>query len=334
MFPYFYPTTVALIDDDQRFLESFEDLLRQEFLVRRFDNAQHGLNHLIGADADHISRIARLGGYANSDAWPRDEVDRLQLLLSSYVGQLRGYAKRFEAVSVAVIDLNMPGVDGLMICRALRRRPVRTILLTGNATERVALAAFNEGVIDRFVSKHEPNLIEMMCQHIRDLQNAYFRRITTTIRDALTLRFLSFLTEGRFLRYFTDLCAERNIVEYYVRVEPPGVDLIRADGRYWALLVLSPEEIERRIVAARAADADPALIARMEDGSIIAQFPSEGGLYEPRFRESWQLYVFDAVSISGSSRWLTTLVHPTAIRPIGLRDFVCLDEYMNAADSA
>lgn len=291
------------------------------------------MNHLVGTDAEHISRIARLGGYLNADAaWPTDEVDRLQLLLSSYVGQLRGYPKKFETVSVAVIDLNMPDVDGLMICRALRRRPVRTILLTGNATERVALQAFNEGLIDRFVSKHEPNLIDSISQHVRDLQNAYFRRITTTIRDTLSLRFLGFLTEGPFLRYFGHLCSERRIVEYYVRAHPPGVELIQADGRSVILLVLSEEEVEKRIDAARAADADEAMLERMQDGSTVMQFPSEGGYYEPRFRESWQLYAFDAKVITGTARWLTTIVQPTAIRPIGLRDFVSFNDYMSSLE--
>jgi CheY-like chemotaxis protein len=330
MFPYFYPTTVALIDDDLRFLQSFEDLLSQEFVVRRFASPQLGLNHLVGADAEHVSRIARLGGYATSNGWPADEIDRLQLLLSSYIGQLRGYPRRFETVSVAIIDLNMPDVDGLMICRALRRRPVRTILLTGNASDRLAVNAFNEGLIDRFVSKHDPDLITVVAEHVRDLQNAYFRRITTTIKDTLTLRLLSFMTEPQFLRYFAELCAERQIVEYYVRGHPPGVEIIRADGRSWILLVLDPEEIAGRITVARDAGADPEMLSMMESGAIIAQFPSEGGYYEARFRESWRLYAFPAKPISGTSRWLTAIAQPTAIRPMGLRDFVSFNEFIGA----
>lgn len=330
MFPYFYPTTVALIDDDLRFLESFKAMLGHEFLVRHFSSPQVGLNHLVSADADHVSRIARLGGFVGSNAWPKDEVDRLQLLLSSYVGQLRGYAGRFDTVSVAVIDLNMPGVDGLMICRALRRRPVRTILLTGDATERVAIAAFNEGLIDRFVSKHEPDLVENIAQHVRDLQSAYFRRITTTIKDALSLRYLGFLRDAAFRRFFTDLCTERGIVEYYVRALPSGVEIIRADGRAWTLLVLDQDEVEKRIAAAETAGADSAMLTRMVDREVIMQFPSEGGLYEPRFRESWQMYAFEAQTVEGTSSWLTTIVQPTAIRPMGLRSFVSYDEFVQS----
>lgn len=329
MFPYFYPTTVALIDDDVRFLESFEQLLRREFIVRRFDSPQLGLNHLVGADADHLSRIARLGGYASS-ASPADEVDRLQILLSSYVSQLRGYASRFETVSVAIIDLNMPDVDGLMICRALRRRPVRKILLTGNASERLAVSAFNDGLIDRFVSKHDPDLIEVVAGHVRDLQNAYFRRVTTTIKDALSLKFLAFMSEQPFLRYFAELCGERQIVEYYVRAHPPGVELIRADGQSWILLVLGEEALRARADAAREAGASDDMVSQMDAGEIVTQFPTEGGYFEPRFRDSWKMYAVPAKAINGGARWVTAVLPPSAFRPLGLRDFVSFNSFVQS----
>jgi CheY-like chemotaxis protein len=334
MFPYYYPTTAVLIDDDIRFLQSFAELIGHDILVRTFTSAQLGLNYLVGDDADHISRIARLGVYFNTDSWPFAEVDRLQIMLSSYVGQLRGDDGRFDTVSVAIVDLNMPNVDGLMICRALRRRPVRTILLTGNATERLALEAFNQGLIDRFVSKHDPNLPTVIVQHIKDLQNAYFRRVTTTIKEALVLNFLHFMTDGAFLRYFSDLCAARNIVEYYIRALPPGVELIRANGQSFLLLVLSQQELRARISIAKQLGADPELIAGMERGEIVTQFPSEGGYFEPRFNGSWRMYAAPGQFINGKERWLTGLLPSSAIRPKGPSDFVSYDAFLQARDRA
>ncbi len=328
MFPYFYPTTVAIIDDDVRFLESFDELLRREFIVRRFTSPQLGLNHLVGADAEHLSRIARLGAYATAQGSPADEFDRLQIILSSYIGQLRGYPRRFETVSVAIVDLNMPGVDGLMICRALRRRPVRTILLTGNASEKLALRAFNEGLIDRFVSKHEPDLMAVIAAHVRDLQQAYFRRVTTTIKDTLSLQCLRFMTDGAFLRAFADICAEQKIVEYYVKADPPGVELIRSNGETSILLVLGDHEMRQRIEVARDAGARDDMLDAMERGRVITHFPSDGGYFEPLFRDTWDRYAFPARPIAGTTRWLTSILSPGDIRPLGLRNFVSFDEFV------
>lgn len=330
MFPYFYPTTVAIIDDDIRFLESFDELLRREFIVRRFASPQLGLNHLVGADAEHLARIARLGAFATSAASPADEFNRLQILLSSYIGQLRGYSNRFATVSVAIVDLNMPGVDGLMICRALRRRPVRTILLTGNASEKLAVNAFNEGLIDRFVSKHEPDLLPMIASHVRDLQNAYFRRITTTIKDTLSLQCLRFMMDSAFLRFFSEVCAETRCVEYYIKSDPPGVELIRSDGHTSVLVVFDEAEIRRRTAAAREAGAPAELTGSMERGEVIAYFPSDGGLYAPNFHDHWPRYTFPARAVVGTTGWLTALLKPTDIRPFSLRDFVSFDAFVRS----
>lgn len=334
MFPYFYPTTVAIIDDDVRFLESFDELMRREFLVRRFASPQLGLNHLVGADAEHLSRIARLGAYASSHGSSSDELDRLQITLSSYIGQLRGYPNRFETVSVAIVDLNMPGVDGLMICRALRRRPIRTILLTGNASEKLALRAFNEGLIDRFVSKHEPDMMTVVAAHVRDLQNAYFRRVTTTIRDTLSLQCLRFMADGAFLRAFASICSEQKAVEYYVKADPPGVELIRSNGDTSILLVLGDDEIQRRIAAARDGGARDEMLEAMEQAKIITHFPSDGGYFEPLFRDTWTRYAFPAQLIAGRPRWLTAILQPADIRPLVLHKFVSFDDFAASQQDA
>ena len=58
---------------------------------------------------------------------------------------------RFAEVSVAIVDYDMPGENGMEICRRLRNHPVRTVMLTGKADEKLATSAFNQGLIDRFV---------------------------------------------------------------------------------------------------------------------------------------------------------------------------------------
>lgn len=333
MFPYYYPTTTVVIDDDRNFLDSLGEALRREFLVREFNRAREGLDHLLQADELHLSQIAQLGGYLTSDGWPADGRDRLQLMLSSHVGQIRGRVERFEEVSVVILDLNMPEIDGLTICRALRRRPVRTILLTGNATERLALEAFNAGLIDRFVSKHEPTLVATVSQYIRELQQAYFRRVTTTIKETLSLGSLDFMMDPSFQRYFSQLCEDQDVVEYYARAYPPGVEIIRRDGRCWMLIVLTMIEVAERVAAARAAGADEDMVAQMERSAIITQFPSEGGTYEDRFCDSWKLYATEAHTIGSQSRWLASLVPATSIRPIGVREFLSLNDYVKLQDS-
>jgi CheY-like chemotaxis protein len=329
MLPFYHPTTIALIDDDDSFLRSFDDLLSRDFVVRRFTNSLHGLNHLVDGDTAYASGIARLSPFTQREGWEYDEAARHKGLLSSMVGEVRRNPRRFETVSVAVVDAHMPDVDGMMICRALRRRPVRTVLLTGNASEHLALAAFNDGAIDRFASKHDPEFATLIVQHVRDLQHAYFRRVTLPALEALQANALHFILDSAFVRYFDKLVVAEKIVEYYVRNDPPGVDLIKSDGRTVRLIVRDRQTAQAHARSARAAHADAAMVAAMERGEILTLFPGETGSFEPRFRDDWHRYASAAQGVGET--WLAAVLPCHDTPADAPRNFVSFDEFRQHA---
>ncbi|MEO0429504.1 MAG: hybrid sensor histidine kinase/response regulator [Pseudomonadota bacterium] len=59
------------------------------------------------------------------------------------------------AIAVVVADMQMPGMNGIELLRAVQDRfpKVRRIMLTGNADLETAIAAINEGKVDRFLRK-------------------------------------------------------------------------------------------------------------------------------------------------------------------------------------
>jgi DNA-binding NtrC family response regulator len=71
-----------------------------------------------------------------------------------------------SALDVAVVDVRMPGLDGLGVLRALREEgsPPEVILLTGNATVQIAVEAMKLGAYD-FVTK--PCRIEVLDALVR-----------------------------------------------------------------------------------------------------------------------------------------------------------------------
>lgn len=325
MLPYFHPTTVALIDDDFGFTRSLADVLCQAMTVRQFTDPLVGLNHLVESDTDYVSGVARLSDYVQREGWEHDEPARRRGLVSSAIARVRDSAQRFQTTAVAVVDVNMPDIDGMMICKALRRRPVRAVLLTGNPSEELALAAFNDGSIDRFLSKHDPHFMTRITQHVRDLQTAYFRRITSTVRDALSGDSFAFMTDGAFLAHFDQVLQRERIAEYYVQTDPPAVELIRADGHTLRLLVCNRQTVQAQVADARAAGADEELVAALEGGHVIAAFPTEDGRYEPRFHETWRSHVWPAYAINAT--WLAAVLDTGRTAPEGAHDFVSFEAY-------
>ena len=78
------------------------------------------------------------------------------------------------------------------ICRRLRNHPVRTVMLTGKADEKLATSAFNQGLIDRFVLKHDSATVDRLDELIAELQLDYFDRMRSELSGIIGLQEFGF----------------------------------------------------------------------------------------------------------------------------------------------
>ena len=62
-----------------------------------------------------------------------------------------------EQIDVAVIDLKMPGIDGVELCRRIKKANSRTevIIITGFPSTESAVAALREGAFDYIIKPFE-----------------------------------------------------------------------------------------------------------------------------------------------------------------------------------
>ena len=84
---------------------------------------------------------------------------RFDLLIASGGEEALRFLSNREVIAVAVVDMRMPGIDGLELLRLMREMSPNTIriMLTGNADQQTAVDAINQGSVFRFYSKP--------CQH-------------------------------------------------------------------------------------------------------------------------------------------------------------------------
>ena len=181
--PFFHPTRVVFVDDDRSFLEYFPRTLGPSIPISRYDSPRKLLADLAtGRIETHID-LKCWTSYSDRLA---DQDHEHMLGLDKAMIFTRVFARqRFGSLSVAVIDFDMPEMDGLDLCHAISHLPCRKILLTGQATESQAVAAFNEGLIDCFVSKSDPHLKAVIRERILRYQRAYIADETRLIRHAL-----------------------------------------------------------------------------------------------------------------------------------------------------
>ena len=102
---------------------------------------------------------------------PNDPVIHLNL---TALEQEITLVERFRRVSVLMVDYAMPTMDGLEFCKRVKSNDIKKALLTGVADEKTAVAAFNDGIIDRYIPKGSLASMKSVIPHIRAMQNDFF----------------------------------------------------------------------------------------------------------------------------------------------------------------
>lgn len=328
--PYYHPSTVVFLDDNLQFLNDLE--------VRLPERMAYILHH------DPVAALADVNRYANSatlasrcfSLTEEDNDAPAPRMIEFDAGLIEEEVKtveRFDRTSVVVVDYAMPAMNGLEFCERITDPYVAKILLTGAADEKLAVRAFNDGLIDRFVLKNQPDSLELLLRFIGDLQIAHFRRQQTVLAAALSLNPPPFLDDHLLIGHVERLAAARGYVEHYLVGDPPGFLLLTADGRVERLMVLSETELDRQTRRVEAHGAPRRYVDAMRSRTKVAC------LYESLLGQSpseypWDEFTFDAWRVDGLTPWwLALMPHP----PVHI-DFdaesACLDAYLERLDAA
>ena len=303
--PWTFPTTVVMVDDDAGFLASSKDHLSASFCLETYVDAGQALERLTHFDFSGFEVTL-----SPSHHLEHADADYASVLLQFDTRRLIAMASnpdRFRVPSVAVIDFEMPELNGFELCRRLTGLPSRRILLTGKATEALAVKAFNEGLIDCYISKHSADYPVVLSATIQRLQKVYFEKMSAHLNLALAPR-LRFLNDPGFLSQFEQLVRSRNIVEHYVLTVPPGLFLRSATGEAWYLLAYDNELVTSHCEiiqdVPQAAELGGFLVGR----SAIAWFPTPTGVFDLKFLSNWCNYVWPASQWGEQEIWYCSIV--------------------------
>lgn len=294
--PYYYPSTVVVIDDDRAFLDSFQFRYGSRLLCRTFDDAKSAVRYIERATPAAPRHSGCLeASFDAAIALGVPPSDQAVIFHPSVIRNVVHDPDRFAEVSVAIVDYDMPGENGIEICRRLRDHPVRTVMLTGKADEKLATSAFNQGLIDRFVLKHDSATVDRLDELIAELQLDYFDRMLKDLNPILGLQDSAFLGDESFGRLLDTILKREKIVEYYLSHTPPGLLMLRADGARRMLLVQHDDALDVYKADEGSIDGEgmpPGLSARIENGGVQPWFPTPHGLYTPDCRADWQAHLY------------------------------------------
>ena len=300
MLPFSHEMRVLVVDDDQLFLDSFE--YRYHTVLR------------CKTEASPLAAIKLLQD--NNAAWGRlwqksKHAVAQGLEVEAQPGRnpllaLVQAPSRADVFGVIIVDYAMPVMSGVELCRALKNVPARKIMLTGQAQESTAISAFNEGLIDCFLTKQASDLQEKIVQEVTRLREVFFNQQSAVLKAHFELHADVFSREACLKATKSEL-SRLGSTEHYFWSEPPGILSLGKDGTQHMIVIFNRDDVRAQLEVAEVAGAPAELLERLGRRDCIAWFPTDGGYFDPEFAGSWQQFVSTAEQID-ESYWLATFI--------------------------
>jgi CheY-like chemotaxis protein len=295
---YCFPTTVVFIDDKKDFLVNF-CLKLENIAYKLFESPTEAIPY-IKSQCDSRYVTERSIDVSDDNLGNPITDHSVKLSLSAIRDEIYN-PLRFKEIAVVVVDYDMPGMNGIEFCRRLMDRPVKKIMLTGKGDEKVAIEAFNEGVIDQFIQKSNNNVIEVIEENIRNLEKKYFREITKEMCSILEKNTSSFINDPLFSVFFNNLCKEHNIVEYYL-LELTGTFLMLNEKAEPSLLIVRCyDDLSVHYEFAQESHAPAAVLEAMRSGDKIPFTWNAEDYFNDRASSDWEKLLFPAEELMGEN---------------------------------
>ncbi|MFC3908004.1 response regulator [Legionella dresdenensis] len=255
----YFPSTALFIDDNRDFLLNFVLQLDEGLAYRIFDSPFDALDFIHKKNLEISTLGQRCHNYYNEN-----NQNNFAAICNEMYNK-----RRFAEISVVVVDYAMPGMDGLEFCRRLSNSNIKKILLTGKAEEKLAVEAFNEGLIQRYIHKSDPEAAELITQSIYDLQWQYFQNMSNSLVRRLSLHLSDNLLDRTFAGFFRDFCRQKMIIEHYVSDEDGNYFLLDNDAKASTLIVKHKTRLESDAELAASRGASQDVINQIRNGEKI-----------------------------------------------------------------
>ena len=327
----FCPGTVMFVDDNQSFLDGLCLALDGHQAQQAFNSPRQALQYLQHHDATALTQTDWLS--IDEDADVGDDSQSVQLNIPA-IHEVIYTTQRFVEPAVVVVDYAMPEMNGLDFCRALKDKPVKKIMLTGNADLAVAVAGFNQGIIDQFVMKSAlAESAQTLATTVQQLQWEYYQQLSQPMLDQLALQDNRCLYDAVFNQFFQQLCQQKDIVEFYLLDSSGSFLLADVKGNTYLLVVKSAADMDDYVDIVNNTDGAPShIITALQTRQKIPYFHTVDDF--ATHVEHWDTLLYSADLLAGEQAYYYALLPMPQRYLSSVKNIVSLYDHQKIAFSA
>jgi CheY-like chemotaxis protein len=258
---FYFKSKIILIDDNDSFLDNLSYKLSDHYLVDTYNDPNKALADILSNYNDNI-----ISSTPNLLIEIENEEDELYYSVDfPRIKNLADAPDKNETVSVVIVDYSMPSMNGIEFCKKIAHLPILKIMLTGHADFRIAVDAFNNGIIDRFLVKDTQFMLDEITNGINIMQKLFFEKLSYPLLNCFSSQKETLITSKEYTDHFQRIINELNAVEYYLLNALGSYQLIKEDQTKYYFIVMLDHQIDEYIEIAKSLNGDATIINKMTD---------------------------------------------------------------------
>jgi len=259
----FYPTRKIILDDDTIFSESI--LLKMEGKFFSSYTSPHLLLNYLLKEYSPILRKTDLFGIeqADSELSMHHNFHIPTKKLNSIVSNTVPYD-----ISVILVDYHMPNMTGIDFLNQIKSYPCKKILITGEQDYVLGIDALNAGLIDAYIRKDDPDLLNKLNNFVTALEWKYFTDLSAY---AYNLSDLDYLSNSDFIEKFEQFIAENKIMAFFLENKEGDFSGFNSNGRKF-ISIRSRKQLQELSILAKEDGASKEIVNYLERAEVIPFF--------------------------------------------------------------
>ncbi|MBA2711555.1 MAG: response regulator, partial [Tatlockia sp.] len=253
-----FNSKIILVDDNESFLNNLSFELGNNYAIDTYNDPQKALDALISNYESNVVSITQ-----NFLVEVENEDDVYYSVDFPKISRLSENGNKKDTISVVIVDYSMPLINGIEFCQKIAHLPVLKIMLTGYADFRIAVDAFNQGIIDRFLVKDTEFMLEEIIGEVNAMQGLFFEKLSYPLLTCFSAKKETLVRSIEFTDHFERVIKELNAKEFYLLNPLGSYLLIKQNGSKFYFIVLLESHLEEFIDLAKDMSADPELINKM-----------------------------------------------------------------------
>ena len=263
----FYPTEVIFVDDSESYLQALSMFFKDVhgILLKTFKDPQEALTYINtrAAAQQHVNWEQENCFTPNCYA--------LKLNVFSLHKQIYN-PHRYAQISVVIADhdLTEKYMNGIEFCRRIENKNIQKILFTGQADRSFVIEAFNDGIIQRYLSKADIKEVKDILKIVEAAQRRYFMTCTASLNVALhsNPQFPLAIHSEKFHQLFQQIVEQYHIIEYYLLDGVGSFLLVDASNKVQLLVVQNEDQVKANYLDLQD-EVDAHQMEDLKDGRLI-----------------------------------------------------------------